>query len=107
MTNGAESEQTFFAQRIVIRPSRLLLNLIASLIALVAIWPLIILIAEAFGNLTSGSIDLGPDGGDRGGEILVTGTPEEVAQHSTSYTGQYLARVLNQHPPDVTVQLAA
>ena len=62
MTNGAESEQTFFAQRIVIRPSRLLLNLIASLIALVAIWPLVILIAEAFGNLTSGSIDLGPDG---------------------------------------------
>ena len=62
VTNGAESEQTFFAQRIVIRPSRLLLNLIASLIALVAIWPLIILIAEAFGNLTSGSIDLGPDG---------------------------------------------
>ena len=52
-------------------------------------------------------IDLGPEGGDRGGEILVTGTPEEVAQQSTSYTGQYLARVLNQHPPDVTVQLAA
>ena len=52
-------------------------------------------------------IDLGPEGGDRGGEILVTGTPEEVAQQSSSYTGQYLARVLNQHPPDVTVQLAA
>ena len=52
-------------------------------------------------------IDLGPEGGDRGGEILVTGTPEEVAQQSTSYTGQYLARVLSQHPPDLTVQLAA
>ncbi|MDG2992210.1 excinuclease ABC subunit UvrA [Candidatus Synechococcus calcipolaris G9] len=35
-------------------------------------------------------IDLGPEGGDRGGEIMVTGTPEEVAKHPTSYTGQYL-----------------
>ena len=46
-------------------------------------------------------IDLGPEGGDRGGEILVTGTPEDVAQHPTSYTGQYLKRVLEQHPPQV------
>ncbi len=44
-------------------------------------------------------IDLGPEGGDRGGEILVTGTPEVVAQHPQSYTGKYLARVLAQHPP--------
>lgn len=36
-------------------------------------------------------IDLGPEGGHRGGTILVTGTPEEVAQHATSLTGQYLA----------------
>ena len=40
---------------------------------------------------------------DKGGEILVTGTPEEVAQHSTSHTGQYLARVLEQHPPEIPV----
>jgi excinuclease ABC subunit A len=39
-------------------------------------------------------IDLGPEGGDRGGEIMVTGTPEKVAKHSTSYTGKYLAKVL-------------
>jgi excinuclease ABC subunit A len=44
-------------------------------------------------------IDLGPEGGDRGGEILVTGTPETVAEHPQSYTGKYLARVLAQHPP--------
>lgn len=35
-------------------------------------------------------IDLGPEGGERGGEILVVGTPEEVARHSGSYTGKYL-----------------
>ncbi len=43
-------------------------------------------------------IDLGPEGGDRGGEVLVAGTPETVAQHPQSYTGKYLARVLAQHP---------
>ena len=44
-------------------------------------------------------IDLGPDGGDKGGEIVVTGTPEEVAAHPTSQTGRYLKQVLEQHPP--------
>ncbi len=44
-------------------------------------------------------IDLGPEGGDRGGEIVVCGTPEEVALHPTSHTGRYLAQVLAQHPP--------
>jgi excinuclease ABC subunit A len=39
-------------------------------------------------------IDLGPEGGDRGGEIIASGTPEEVAKVKKSYTGQYLARVL-------------
>jgi excinuclease ABC subunit A len=39
-------------------------------------------------------IDLGPEGGDRGGEIIVIGTPEDVAQKSNSYTGQYLKQVL-------------
>jgi excinuclease ABC subunit A len=44
-------------------------------------------------------IDLGPEGGDRGGEIIAQGTPEVVAENARSYTGQYLARVLVQHPP--------
>jgi excinuclease ABC subunit A len=44
-------------------------------------------------------IDLGPDGGDKGGEIVVTGTPEEVADHPTSHTARYLKQVLEQHPP--------
>ena len=39
-------------------------------------------------------IDIGPDGGDRGGKIVVTGTPEEVAKCSGSYTGAYLKKVL-------------
>jgi excinuclease ABC subunit A len=39
-------------------------------------------------------IDLGPEGGDRGGEIVVEGTPEEVAKHPTSYTGQFLPKHL-------------
>ena len=51
-------------------------------------------------------IDLGPEGGDRGGQLVACGTPEEVAQHPTSHTGRYLARVLEQHPPQ-TVPLAA
>ena len=40
-------------------------------------------------------IDLGPDGGDGGGEVVATGTPEEIAAHPDSYTGQYLAGVLS------------
>jgi excinuclease ABC subunit A len=43
-------------------------------------------------------IDLGPEGGDRGGEIVAIGTPEEVAKNKRSYTGQYLKQVLKQHP---------
>jgi len=39
-------------------------------------------------------IDLGPEGGDEGGEVVATGTPEEVARVKTSYTGQFLRRVL-------------
>ncbi|MEM7649126.1 MAG: excinuclease ABC subunit UvrA, partial [Cyanobacteria bacterium P01_A01_bin.70] len=45
-------------------------------------------------------IDLGPEGGDRGGEIIATGTPEQVARNPNSYTGRYLARVLAQHAND-------
>ncbi|MHB8919044.1 MAG: excinuclease ABC subunit UvrA, partial [Desulfocucumaceae bacterium] len=40
-------------------------------------------------------IDLGPEGGDRGGTLLACGTPEEVAANPASYTGQYLRRVLH------------
>ncbi len=39
-------------------------------------------------------IDLGPEGGSRGGEIVATGTPEEVAQAPASHTGEYLRRLL-------------
>lgn len=39
-------------------------------------------------------IDLGPEGGDGGGEIIATGTPEEVAKIKKSYTGQFLKKVL-------------
>ncbi len=39
-------------------------------------------------------VDLGPEGGDGGGEILCTGTPEEIAACERSYTGQYLRRML-------------
>jgi len=44
-------------------------------------------------------IDLGPEGGDRGGEIIAKGTPETVADNPASFTGQYLKQVLEQHPP--------
>ncbi len=42
-------------------------------------------------------IDLGPEGGDRGGEMLVCGTPETVALCEKSYTGQYLNKILNKN----------
>ena len=40
-------------------------------------------------------IDLGPEGGDRGGTLLAEGTPEEIAKNPASYTGQYLAKYLD------------
>ncbi len=43
-------------------------------------------------------IDLGPDGGDRGGEVVAEGTPEEVAANPHSATGAYLAPLLGHHP---------
>jgi excinuclease ABC subunit A len=56
-------------------------------------------------------IDLGPEGGARGGEIVVAGTPEQVAATETSATGQYLSRVLRGEPllplSDVTFAEAA
>ena len=39
-------------------------------------------------------IDLGPEGGDRGGQIVATGTPEDIARHPGSHTGRFLAPVL-------------
>ncbi|MFT6734852.1 MAG: excinuclease ABC subunit A, partial [Polaribacter sp.] len=39
-------------------------------------------------------IDLGPEGGSKGGFIIAEGTPEEVAKNKKSYTGKYLAQVL-------------
>lgn len=39
-------------------------------------------------------IDLGPEGGDRGGTIVTTGTPEQVAKEKESYTGQFLKKLL-------------
>ena len=42
-------------------------------------------------------IDLGPEGGDRGGEVVTVGTPEAVARNKKSHTGQWLARVLSKN----------
>ena len=39
-------------------------------------------------------IDMGPDGGDRGGTVVVAGPPEQVAEHPTSYTGKYVKQML-------------
>jgi excinuclease ABC subunit A len=39
-------------------------------------------------------IDLGPEGGEAGGEVVVAGTPEQVTQHPASHTGRYLQQVL-------------
>ena len=53
-------------------------------------------------------IDLGPEGGDQGGRVIASGTPEQVARNSQSHTGKYLVRILkardnsnhvNGHPP--------
>jgi len=41
-------------------------------------------------------IDLGPEGGDRGGEIIATGTPEQLAGMQHSYTGQFLSKLFEQ-----------
>ena len=41
-------------------------------------------------------IDIGPEGGDGGGEVVVAGTPEDVADCQDSYTGKFLAQKLTQ-----------
>ena len=43
-------------------------------------------------------LDMGPEGGERGGEVIAAGTPEQVARAERSYTGQYLAEVLAGRP---------
>jgi excinuclease ABC subunit A len=43
-------------------------------------------------------VDLGPEGGDAGGEVVVAGTPEQVAAHPSSHTGRFLAEVLGTLP---------
>ena len=40
-------------------------------------------------------IDLGPEGGDKGGEIVITGTPEKVCKCEKSYTGKFLRDMLS------------
>ena len=40
-------------------------------------------------------IDLGPEGGDAGGEIIATGTPEHLCEVAQSYTGQFMKKILN------------
>ncbi|MFZ5640897.1 MAG: excinuclease ABC subunit UvrA, partial [Bacillota bacterium] len=47
-------------------------------------------------------IDLGPEGGDRGGEVIAAGTPEEVVKVPASYTGQFLKKVLERGKHDFT-----
>jgi excinuclease ABC subunit A len=48
-------------------------------------------------------VDLGPEGGEAGGEVIATGTPEQVAEVEKSYTGQFLRQVL----PGVAAAAAA
>ncbi len=43
-------------------------------------------------------VDLGPEGGDAGGEVVAIGTPEEIAANPASYTGHYLKQVLKRRP---------
>ena len=46
-------------------------------------------------------IDLGPEGGDRGGEIVAVGTPEEVSENPASYTGQYVKKMLKKYKENI------
>jgi len=40
---------------------------------------------------------MGPEGGDRGGQVIAKGTPEEVAENPASYTGQYVKKMLKRY----------
>ncbi len=52
-------------------------------------------------------IDLGPEGGDHGGRLVIAGTPEEVAACRHSHTGRFLAPVLEGRPATVAPEAAA
>ena len=52
-------------------------------------------------------IDLGPEGGDKGGTIVATGTPEDIAAHATSYTGEYLRGVLSDERAHGRIRVSA
>ena len=43
-------------------------------------------------------VDLGPEGGDGGGEIVAVGTPEDIVKAERSYTGQFLKELLERRP---------
>ena len=49
-------------------------------------------------------IDLGPEGGDEGGRLVATGTPEEIAVDPRSYTGRYLREVLPSAPARISAR---
>jgi excinuclease ABC subunit A len=42
-------------------------------------------------------IDLGPEGGDKGGQVVATGTPEQIAANAASYTGAYIKEMLDRN----------
>ncbi len=51
-------------------------------------------------------IDLGPDGGERGGQVVTVGTPEQVAQSPASFTGQFLRPLLTLPDGEQTSEVA-
>ena len=51
-------------------------------------------------------IDLGPEGGEGGGHVVATGTPEAISKVEASHTGQYLKKIL-QYAPSVSADVAA
>lgn len=51
-------------------------------------------------------IDMGPEGGDKGGTVVAVGTPEQIADHPTSHTGRFLKPVLEKSSPAVTTAQA-
>ncbi len=50
-------------------------------------------------------VDLGPEGGDGGGEIIAFGSPEELAEHPASHTGKFLKKILSKSSINDSVNL--
>ena len=72
--------------------------LLATVLAAGAVWPVSsqpIINGAVLVGKDGRILDLGPEGGDQGGKIIATGTPEQVARNTQSHTGRFLARVLN------------